>query len=110
MELAFETLALRDICESDVEARKSLPALAVDDLQARLADLRAATSASDLIAGRPRVDANPPGHIRFRLDGDYELVCVGNHPKPLLTDGGLMRLDRMRRVRVVAINGRRRDG
>jgi hypothetical protein len=110
MELAFETLALRDICESDVEARKSLPASTVDDLQARLADLRAATSASDLVAGRPTFDANPPGYIRFSLNGGYELVSVGNHPRPLLTDGGLMRLERVRRVRVVAISGGRPHG
>jgi hypothetical protein len=55
MELAFETVALRRVCESGTEARKCYPEGTVEELQARLADIRAATSASDLVAGRPSV-------------------------------------------------------
>jgi toxin HigB-1 len=103
MELAFETVGLRRVCESDTEARKCLPEGTVEELQARLADIRAATSVSDLVAGKPSLDARTPGRIRFGLDGGYELVCIGNHPKPPLTDGGLVDFSRMRRVRVVVI-------
>jgi hypothetical protein len=103
MELAFETVALRRICESDVEARKCYPETTADELQARLADMRASISASDLFAGRPSIDTQPPATIRFLLDGGYELVCVGNHPSPPLTQDGLADLNRVRRVKVVTI-------
>lgn len=103
MELAFDTVAVRRICESDLEARKCYPEETVDELRARLADIRAATSASDLIAGKPRLDTCPPGRIQFNLNGGYELVCLGNHPQPTLTKDGLVDLGRMRRLKVVAI-------
>jgi toxin HigB-1 len=110
MELAFETRALRRVCESDAEARRRYPKEMVEELQARLADLRAATSASDLVAGRPSLDGCPPGRIRFSLDGGGELVCVGNHPRPPLTKEDLVDFDRIRRVRVVAIAWERQSG
>jgi hypothetical protein len=109
MELAFETVALRRVCESDIEARKCYPQGTADELQDRLADLRAATSASDLVAGAPSIDARPPASIRFYLDEGYELVCVGNHPKPPLTSDGLVDLHRLRRVRIVTIAQERRN-
>lgn len=110
MELAFETVALRRVCESDIEARKRYPQGTVDELQARLADMRAAASASDLLAGRPSFDARPPARIRFMLDGGYELVCVCNHPQPLLTKDGMMDFDRVRRVKIVTIIQEGQDG
>lgn len=103
MELAFETVGLRRVCESDVEARKCLPKGTAEELHDRLADMRAATSVSDLVAGRPSLDARPPGQIRFGLDEGYELVCVGNHPRSPLTDDGLVEFGRVRRLKVVMI-------
>lgn len=109
MELAFETVALRRVCELDLEARKHYPERTVDDLQARLADLHAATSAADLVIARPWMDARPPAYIRFDLDGGYELWCVSNHPKPPLTVEGLVDFARVRRVRVTMIELRQRS-
>jgi hypothetical protein len=103
MELAFQTLILRRVCELDTEARKRYPEAMVDELQARLADLHAATSMSDLVAGQPKVDARPPASISFELDDGYILECVGNHPKPPLQADGSVDLGRMRRVKIVAI-------
>lgn len=103
MELAFETAVLRRICESDTEARKRFPERTVEELHARLADMRAASSASDLVAGKPSFGTQPPGRIKFGLDGGYELVCIGNHPKPPLTDGGLVNFSRVRRVKIIMI-------
>lgn len=110
MELAFETVELRRVCESDVEARKCFPEGTAEELQDRLADLRAATSVSDLVAGDLALDARPPGRIRFGLDGGYELVCVANHPRPPITDDGLVDFGRMRRVKVVMIGQEPRNG
>lgn len=103
MELAFGTPDLRRVCESDTEARKCFPGGTAGQLQDRLADMRAAASVSDLIAGRPTLDARPPGQIRFGLEGGYELVCVGNHPRPPVTDEGQVDFSRIRRVKVVRI-------
>jgi hypothetical protein len=110
MELAFETVGLRHVCESDLEARKCFPQGTVEELQARLADMRAAKSVSDLVAGKPYFDPHPPGRIRFGLDGGYELMCVGNHPRPTLTGDGLIDFSRMRRVKIVTIAQGRRNG
>jgi|ERR1035441_76797 hypothetical protein len=110
MELAFETPGLRSVCESDVEARKCLPEGTAEELQDRLADMRAAASVSDLVAGAPSVDVRPPGRIRFALDGGYELVCVCNHPRPPMTDDGLVDFGRIRRVKVVTIGQEPRNG
>jgi hypothetical protein len=103
MELAFETVGLRRLCESDTEPRKRLPGTAVDELQDRLADISAAMSASDLIAGEPAFDSRPPGGISFSLEGGYQLVCVGNHPVSPLTDSGLVDFSRVRRLKVVLL-------
>jgi hypothetical protein len=103
MELAFETVEVRRVCESDVEARKRFPEGTAEKLQDRLADMRAATSVAELVAGGPSLDALPPGRIRFGLDEGYELVCVGNHPRPPLTDDGLVDFGRMRRLKVITI-------
>jgi hypothetical protein len=103
MELAFETLELRCVCESDTEARKRFPAGTAGQLHDRLADMRAAGSVSDLVAGSPALDVRPPGHIRFGLEGGYELVCAGNHPQPPVTEEGLVDFRRIRRVKVVRI-------
>jgi hypothetical protein len=109
MELAFETPRLRHVCESDTEARKHFPQCMAEALQDRLADLRAATSAADLVAGRPSMDGRPPGQIRFGLEGGYELVCTANHPRPPVTDGGLVDFSRVRRVKVLRIEQQPHD-
>jgi hypothetical protein len=103
MELAFETPWLRRVCESDTEARKCFPGGTAGQLQDRLADMRAATSVSDLAAGSPALDARPPGQIRFGLEGGYELVCAGNHPRPPITGDGRVDFSRIRRVKVLRI-------
>lgn len=103
MELAFDTQALRRVCESDVEARKRFPGETAGQLQDRLADMRAAASVSDLVAGRPSLDGQPPGWIRFSLEGGYELVCTANHPRPPVTDDGRVDFSRVRRVKVARI-------
>jgi hypothetical protein len=103
MELAFETPGLRRICESEVEARKCFPGETAGQLQDRLADMCAAASVSDLVTGSPSLDERPPGWIRFGLEGGYELVCAGNHPRPPVTDDGRVDFSRIRRVKVVRV-------
>lgn len=101
MDVGFETERLRELCESRSASHTRAPANVVEQLHARLADIRAATCASDLIVARAAVDARPPGRVRFRLGEGYELLCAGSVARPYLTADGLVDLERMRRVMVM---------
>jgi len=98
MNVGFETERLREVCESRGAVRTRAPASVVEQLHARLADMRAATCASDLVVARAEIDSRPPVRVRFRLDEGYELVCTGSVAQPYLDAEGLIDLDRMRRV------------
>ena len=78
MELAFETMSLRTICESESDAKHELGQTVAESLKRRLADLRAATSITDLVAGRPRVsDHAASQRMLVDLGGGYILVFLG---------------------------------
>ncbi len=98
MDVGFATERLRDLCESRSPSRIQAPAVVVGELHARLADIRAATCASDLIVARAEIDARPPGRVRFRLGEAYELLCAGSVVRPYLTSDGLVDLERVRRI------------
>src|SRR4051812_2491142 len=52
--LAFETLGLRTLCECQSKAERALGIRPAARLRERLADIRAAEAVTDLVAGRPR--------------------------------------------------------
>ena len=58
MEIAFNTKSLRAICESEAKAKRELGPSVAGILKHRLADLQAAKSANDLVAGQPRMSRN----------------------------------------------------
>jgi hypothetical protein len=87
LELAFETKALRDICESEQRAKHELGAKVAEQLKRRLADLRAASSIDELPVAKPRKVA---GTCVFELPEGYRLIVAPNHPKnPLLSSGAV---------------------
>lgn len=100
MDVGFATARLREVCESRGAPRSQAPASVIEQLHARLADMRAATCTLDLIVARADIDPRPPGRVRFRLNEGYELVCAGSVAQPYLDAEGLIDLDRMRRVMV----------
>src|SRR5258708_22364381 len=53
VEIAFANKSLRQLCESERRARRSLGPRVAEKLKRRLADLRAANCVKDLVAGRP---------------------------------------------------------
>lgn len=106
--MGFETDQLRSVCEARSVPRARCSPSVVEQLHARLADIRAATCAADLIVARAQIDARPPGRVRFLLDEDYELVCVGSLSRPYLNPNGHVDLERMRRVKVVKFGKSRR--
>lgn len=80
MELAFESRWLRTICETEAQAKSELGNSVAEVLKHRLADLRAATSVKDLLAGRPRVlDGSEGKHMVVDLADGYRLVFKSNH-------------------------------
>ena len=91
MELAFATTSLKELCEQEKLARRELGADSAKKLRARLADLRAAASVTDVVAGRPHpLSGDRAGEFAVSLAGGHRLVFKPNHdPTPMLDDGGI---------------------
>ena len=106
MQLAFESQWLRTLCEQDIEAEQQLGNSASRALQHRLADLQAAASVVDLVAGNPRiVKASNIESLVIDLAEVSELVLVANHTTNPLSDSGRLDWSSVTRVRVVRIGG-----
>lgn len=104
LELAFDSRALRTVCESEAEARRELGTAMADILKRRLADLRAATSVRDLVAGNPRV--GPDGQIMLLdLADGYRLVIKANHINNPLTGTAGLDWEQVTRVKIIRIEG-----
>ena len=71
MELLFKTQMLRTICEEEARAVSMLGVEAADRLRSRLADLRAAGTVSDLVAGNPSFSGDRNSELRIRLDDEH---------------------------------------
>ena len=103
MELAFESEKLRDICERESEAARKLGSTAAGMLRHRLADLEAAKSAKDLLAGQPRVAPDGVTMIIELSDG-YKLAFVPNHLLNPTSSAGKIDWAKVSRVRIVSID------
>lgn len=101
MELAFHYRKLRILCESEAHAKHELGSEVAEVLKRRLADLDAATSAQDLVAGRPREldDAN----MAVDLCDGYRIVFCANHPSNPVTETGDLDWSRISRIKVLRI-------
>ena len=102
MELAFETKELRDICESEVEAKGKLGEAIAEALKHRLADMDAATSPKDLLAGRPRLSQDGQT-MMIDLCESHRIVFAANHlDNPAAADGDLD-WAKVRRIKILRI-------
>jgi hypothetical protein len=101
MEIAFQSRELRSLCEDERVAAAQLDPAVVVDLKARLADLRAAGSVSDLVAGRPAITGDSQEILTLTLCGQVTMTLVPNHPAhPPLDEQGRVDWNRVRRLRV----------
>lgn len=102
LELAFETKELRNICENEAEAMRQLGDAVAEVLKHRLADLDAATSPDDLIAGNPRI---APGKDAMTIDlsEGYTLVFTPNHPHNPTKAAGEIDWGKVSRIRILQI-------
>jgi len=106
LELAFETKLLRAICESEAHAKHDLGAQVAEVLKHRLADLRAASSPKDLVAGNPRELGGSGSQRQMVVDvcDGHRIVLCANHPKNPMTTGGDLDWSRVSRVKILRID------
>lgn len=104
LELAFESRSLRTLCESEAHAKRELGEAVAEILKRRLADLRAATSVNDLLAGRPRVlDGTERHHMAVDLPDGYRIVFSANHSNNPVTDAGGPDWARISRIKILRV-------
>lgn len=104
LELAFDTKELRTICENEDYAKQVLKPLVAEILKHRLADLRAATSIRDLVAGRVhQVEDINNHHMIVGLRDNHRIVLCANHPKNPTDKDGRIDWSRVSRIKVLGI-------
>ena len=102
MELAFHTKSIRSICESEEQAKLELGDSVAEVLKHRLADMRAARTPKDLVAGRPRIGADGK-HMVIDLRGGHVIVFKANHPNNPNNDADGLDWARVSRIKIMRI-------
>jgi plasmid maintenance system killer protein len=101
LELAFESASLRTICESEQRAKRKLGANAAEALKHRLADLRAATCARDLLVGRPRrLDGGDGQDMVLDVCDGHRIVFSANHSNNPKTESGDVDWAKVSRIKI----------
>ena len=104
MEIASESRHLRTICESQVDAQRELGGRVAKILQRRVADLRAAVSIRDIVAGNRRLlDRETHQFVVIDLCDDIHMILQANHVKNPLTAEGKPDWDAVQRVKITQI-------
>jgi len=90
MDIEFADQDLRDTCEQ-THVMMRLGKANARKLQRRLADLQAAMTVGELIAGNPHpLKGDMVGHFSLRLDGGVRLVFEpADEPVPTQKDGSI---------------------
>lgn len=89
MEIDFASKKLRKLCEDRQHAKATLGGDGARKLATRLADIEAAATVSDLVAGHPHpLHGDMAGSFALNLDQGRRLVFEPNDdPIPVLDDG-----------------------
>jgi toxin HigB-1 len=104
LEIAFDKKSLRQICENDEKAKHDLGVKVADKLRRRLADLRAAKTVKDLVAGRPHeLDGPDQRHIGVELCEGYRIIFCANHNSIPMLKPNRVNWSRVSRVKVLRI-------
>lgn len=104
MQLAFHSPWLRTICESERVSKDELGGAVAEVLKHRLADMAAATSVTDLVAGSPRVlDGTARDQMAVDLCEGYVITFVANHTKNPKTGTGDLDWKRVSRIKILRI-------
>ena len=104
LELAFESLKLRTICEGPTEAEAEFGPEVAESLRHRLADMRAATSIHDLLAGQPHaLEPTELQQMAVALDHGYRLIFCANHVNNPKAESGRVDWKRVSRIKIMRI-------
>lgn len=104
LELAFSNKSLRQLCQSEAIAKRSLGTIVAEKLKRRLADLRAATCVADLVAGRPREREGSHHHeIVVDLGEGTRLVFCANHNIIPMLESGAVDWSKVSRIKILGI-------
>ena len=105
MIVAFESKALRTVCEDPAKATARFGDVVAVLLRRRLADIRSAQNIFELPAGAPRVEED-----LFRIDvGSQEtMLWVQNSQSPPTTETGKLDWTQVHRIKLVSIERRAR--
>ena len=102
--LAFDSKLLRAICEKAAEAYCRFGPTVAKILHHRMADLRSATVAKDLVAGRPRVLKGTDGQkMAVDLCEGYRIVFTANHPNNPKLESGEVDWANVSRIKILDI-------
>jgi hypothetical protein len=103
LELAFSTKALRAVCETEDRAVRELGADCANVLKRRLADLRAAANASELVAGNPRPGRRSKDELMLDLAAGCAVILAVNHVTVPRLDSGAIDWSNVSRVKLLRI-------
>jgi len=104
LEFAYSNIELRTICEIENRAKSKLGERASVRLKHRLADLRAATSIKDIVAGRPRILDDKTGQLMsIDLSDGFRIIFCANHANNPLTEAGKIDWPKVNRIKILRI-------
>jgi proteic killer suppression protein len=91
MEIDFKNKKIRNVCEQKSSAKSKRGSPLAKKIERRMADLKAADSVNDLVAGNPHpLKGDRAGQFALRLHGGKRLVFEPNHhPIARLKDGSI---------------------
>jgi plasmid maintenance system killer protein len=104
LEIAFAEKNLRELCESEVKAKRILGLEIAAKLRRRLADIRAATSIRDLVVGNPReLEGNCPRPYLIELGPGARMILMANHNHNPVLNSGCIDWSKVSRVKILRI-------
>jgi hypothetical protein len=105
LDLAFDSISLRSICENEEVAIGEFGRTVAETLKHRLSDFRAATTVNDLLAGNPREVSDGGGNLIMVVDlsNNYQMLFSMNHPRNTMVNNGKVDWQKVSRVKILQI-------
>lgn len=104
MELVFANREFRDMCLNDTVMKQQLDVALAEKLKSRLADMVAAETVSDLLAGNPReLEGERSDQMSVLLLKSDQLVFRSGHEKSQTLDSGKIDWSRVSRIFILGI-------
>ena len=104
MNLAFRNAGHPALCECQSKAERAFGIKAATRLRERLADIRAAESVTELVAGQPReIQEGRRRHFAVDLANGYRMVFCANHVRIPVNETDRVDWSRVTRVKILQI-------